>query len=55
MSEKAPTGLLPRSVEIILEEDLVDRTKPGDRVQITGVYKSLTGERTNMSGIFRVS
>ena len=38
LPEKAPTGQLPRAIDAICEYDLVDRVKPGDRVQLVARY-----------------
>lgn len=47
MPESAPAGQLPRSVDVVLDDDLVDSAKPGDRVQLVGVYRALGGANNN--------
>ena len=56
MPERAPMGQLPRSVELVLDHDLVDKVKPGDRVQIVGVYRALATSsqgQSSTSGVFK--
>jgi len=43
--EELPPGQIPRSIEAVLVEDLVDVIRPGDRVKIVGILK-VRQERT---------
>lgn len=55
LPEMIPTGQLPRSIEVIAEDDLVETIKPGDRVKIVGVYKPIPRrENSTTTGIFKV-
>lgn len=42
----APPGLLPMSVQVVLQNKLVGSVKPGDRVQMIGIYKLITNATT---------
>jgi DNA replicative helicase MCM subunit Mcm2 (Cdc46/Mcm family) len=55
LPETAPPGQLPHSTEVILEADLVDGAKPGDRVSIVGIYKPLAGRQAgSVSAVYKV-
>ncbi len=47
--EELPSGQLPRSIDVILKEDLVDSVRPGDRATIIG-FLSISRERTRNEG-----
>eukprot|EP00808_Paulinella_micropora_P032203 g17396.t1 len=54
MPERAPAGLLPRYISVVLQGDLVDSCKPGDRVQVTGIYRAVAGgAQGETSGLFQ--
>ena len=54
MPERAPAGQLPRGVDVVLDDDLVDKCKPGDRVQLVGIYRSLGNRNTgHNSALFK--
>jgi len=54
MPERTEAGTMPRTIEVIVENDLVDSCKPGDRVQMIGVYRAMAGRaQGSATGRFR--
>lgn len=54
MPESAPPGQLPRNVDVIADDDIADKCKPGDRVRAIGLFRVLPNKQAGMStGNFR--
>merc|ERR1719329_39160 len=47
-------GKMPRSKEVILTGDMVDTVRPGDKMDLTGIYKCLYDAGTNARTCFPV-
>lgn len=46
MPENTKPGAMPRSIHVILYDDLTDSVKPGDRVYLTGIFKAFCHNNT---------
>lgn len=51
MPENTKPGSMPRSINVILYEDLTDSVKPGDRVYLTGIYKAFCHNNSNYPNV----
>lgn len=49
-----PPGRLPRSKEVILLWDLIDNARPGEEVEVTGIYRHNFDEHLNKTHGFPV-
>jgi DNA replication licensing factor MCM4 len=46
--ESVPEGETPQTIHLCAYEDQVDAVRPGDRIEITGIYKAM-GIRVNQN------
>jgi DNA replication licensing factor MCM2 len=45
-----PAGRVPRYKEVILTADLIDRARPGEEIDVTGVYMHRSESSLNRNG-----
>ncbi len=50
--EEVPSGQLPRSIEVVLTEELVDTARPGDRITVVGVVRVRPDTSTKKRAVF---
>ncbi len=44
--EELESGVLPRGVQAMLTDDLVDKVKPGSRIRVTGIFRAYKPAKT---------
>ena len=56
-STEVPEGETPTSMNLIVYDDLVDECKPGDEIQVIGIYRAeamrVQRNRTKLNSVFR--
>ncbi len=50
--EDLPPGQLPRSMRVVLQGDLVDVARPGDRVSITGIVRAVMARTSRVFNLY---
>lgn len=55
--ESVPEGEAPQTMQVMVHDDLVDTIKPGDRVEVCGIYRAsgvrINAERRTQLSIFK--
>jgi DNA replication licensing factor MCM3 len=52
MPERSLVGQMPKPIDVLLNDDLVDKVKPGDRIIVTGTYRTRGKNAASMSAVF---
>ncbi|MEM1611555.1 MAG: minichromosome maintenance protein MCM [Sulfolobales archaeon] len=54
--ENVPSGQMPRQIQVILEGDIVDRVRPGDKAQVIGIVRlaPIGGGQRRAKGVYEI-
>jgi len=50
--EEVPPGQLPRSIEVVLHDELVDTARPGDRITVVGIVRARPDSLSKRKAIY---